>query len=83
MEDNDKVISDLRSCEKTLRDMFTCIEGERDNLLGMIKNIKKESLTLEVSNNLLESRILKLKDDLRDSSSVGSDGTDFHDSNAS
>jgi len=47
------------------------------------ENLKKESLKLEDSNTLLESKILKLKDDLKDSSSVHTNGTDSHVSNAS
>ena len=54
--------------------IFTFIEGERDNLLGMIKHMKKESLKLEESNSSMKSKILKLKDDLKDSSNFSSDG---------
>ena len=40
----------------------------------MVKNIKKESLKLEESNSLPESKILKLKVDLKYLSSLSSDG---------
>jgi len=66
------LINDLTTREKTLREKLACIEGERDNLLGTIKNMKKESLKLEESNYLLESKILKYKDDLKDWSSFDS-----------
>ena len=59
------------ACEKTLRDEFAHIDGERDNLLGVIENLKKES------NSLLESKILMLQNNLTDSSRVHSDGRDL------
>jgi len=46
-EDSDKIINDYKAREKTLRDK------ERDKLLGMTKNLKKESLKLEESNSLI------------------------------
>jgi hypothetical protein len=55
--------------EKTLRDKFAHIEGERVNLLEIIENLKKESRKFEESNLLLECEMLKMKNDLQDSSS--------------
>ena len=38
------MINDFKAREKTLRDKFSFIEGERDKLLGMIEIMNKESL---------------------------------------
>jgi len=78
-----KLIDDFTTREKTLRDKFVLIEGERDKLLSLIDNLKKKSLSLEESNSLLISNILKLKSDLTDSSRFDSDGNDSSCSHAS
>ena len=78
-----KLIDDFTAREKTLRNKFVLIEGERDKLLSLIDNLKKASLNLEESNSLLESKILKLKNDLTDSSRFDSDGNGSSCSHAS
>ena len=78
-----KLIDDFTAREKTLRNKFVLIEGERDKLLSLIDNLKKNSLSLEESNYLLESNILKLKNDLTDSSRFDSDGNGSSCSHAS
>ena len=82
IEENNS-INDFVAREKALRDKFAHIEGERDNLLGVIDNLKKESLKFEELNFLLESKVLKFKGDLTDSSSLCSNGNGSSCSNAS
>jgi hypothetical protein len=77
------LINEFVAREETLREKFALIEGERDTLLEIVENLKKQSLSWEESNLLLESNILKLKNDLNDSSRFDCDGNGSSCSHAS
>ena len=58
--DENTLIEDLRTCERTLQEKLEYVEGERDSLKGLMESLEKELLVFEERNVLLESTLLQI-----------------------